>query len=54
MDDLVDQLARYPIEDLKHRSDTELGELLVPVISLAFQHVAQNADLYRVLLRERT
>ena len=51
VDDLVDQLARYPIEDLKHRSDAELGELLVPVISLAFQHVAKNADLYRVLLR---
>ncbi len=51
VDDLVDQLAHYPVDDLKHRSDAELGELLVPVISLAFQHVAKNADLYRVLLR---
>lgn len=51
VDDLVSQLSRFPVENLKHRTDVELGELLLPVISLAFQHVAQNADLYRVLLR---
>lgn len=51
VDDLVNQLARYPVEDLRHRTDAELGWILLPVISLAFQHVEQNADLYRILLR---
>lgn len=51
VDDLVSQLAQYPMDSLKLRSETELADLLVPVVTLAFEHVAQNADLYRVLLR---
>ena len=51
VDDLVSQLSQYPVDSLKLRSETELADLLTPVIALAFDHVAQNADLYRVLLR---
>jgi AcrR family transcriptional regulator len=51
VDDLIYRLAQYPVENLKHRTDAELGSMLLPVISLAFQHVEQNADLYRILLR---
>lgn len=51
VDGLFDRLAQYPLDSLKLRSQTASGELLIPIISLAFQHVEQNADLYRVVLR---
>jgi AcrR family transcriptional regulator len=51
VDGLMERLAQYPLESLKLRSQTATGELLLPIISLAFQHVEQNADLYRVVLR---
>lgn len=51
VDGLFERLAQYPLDSLKLRSQTASGELLIPIISLAFQHVEQNADLYRVVLR---
>ena len=51
VDGLMERLAQYPLDSLKLRSQIATGELLLPIISLAFQHVEQNADLYRVLLR---
>jgi AcrR family transcriptional regulator len=51
VDGLVAQLSQYPLDRGKLRSEAMTGELLLPLIVLAFQHVEQNADLYRVLLR---
>jgi AcrR family transcriptional regulator len=51
VDGLVDQLAQFPIDSMRIRSEAVTGDLLLPIISLAFQHVEQNADLYRVVLR---
>jgi AcrR family transcriptional regulator len=48
---LVNQLAQYPLYkgDGEHRP-TKVDDI-TPLISLAFNHVAQNAVFYRVLLR---
>jgi AcrR family transcriptional regulator len=51
VDGLLERLTQYPLDNLKLRSQTATGELLLPIISLAFKHVEQNADLYRVVLR---
>ena len=48
---LVNQLAHYPFDDGMVDRRGGMEEDLTPMIVLAFQHVAQNADFYRVLLR---
>lgn len=51
VDGLVTKLAQYPMDRLKLHSDPTSGDMLLPIVALAFQHVEQNADLYRVVLR---
>lgn len=51
IDDLVNELAQTPLDVWELDEQGDHGEVFVPAIALAFQHVATNADLYRVLLR---
>ena len=49
VDDLVDQMAQVPLTDWRLAA---LGDGQVsPALVLPFQHVAQNARLYRIVLR---
>ena len=52
VDDLISQLAQVPLDQWKLETDSALpGDVPVTAITLAFQHVAQNASLYRIILR---
>ena len=52
VDGLVDQLSHVPIEQWKEEEGgLDIGEVPLAPITLAFQHVAQNANLYRIILR---
>jgi AcrR family transcriptional regulator len=48
---LVSQLAQFPLEGGTRGGDSSGAEDVTPLVSLAFNHVAQNAVFYRVLLR---
>jgi AcrR family transcriptional regulator len=50
VDDLIEQMARLPLVEWKlERSGS--GEMPSPAIVLPFQHVANNARLYQIVLR---
>ena len=52
VDDLIQQLSSLPLQEWNSQSDPTLAaDLLTPAISRAFSHVAQNANLYRIILR---
>jgi len=50
VDDLIVQMTALP-QLVWDRESSQGGVLSAPVISLPFQHVARNADLYRIILR---
>ena len=51
VDDLVSELSQIPIDSWKLHKRGDSDEVFIPAITLAFNHVAIHADLYRVLLR---
>ena len=52
VDGLISQLAQVPLDQWKLETDVALpGDVPVTAITPAFQHVAKNASLYRIILR---
>ncbi len=51
VEDLVSQLSHYPLEKRFEDRDLSGVDGVTPLVALAFNHVAQNAVFYRVLLR---
>ena len=50
VDDLILQMTALPLL-VWDRESPQGGAIPAPVLSLPFQHVARNADLYRIILR---
>lgn len=50
VDDLIEQMARFPMEEWKLERGSA-GSAPSPAIVLPFQHVANNARLYQIVLR---
>jgi AcrR family transcriptional regulator len=52
VEELIEQLSSLPLQEWKAQNDPSVAaEMLTPAITSAFQHVAQNANLYRIILR---
>lgn len=51
VDDLVNHLSQISLAGVETGGEENSSDPMIPAISEAFSHVAQNADLYRILLR---